>query len=227
MKDEGYPERNSDREYAPVICYCTLLLYLKNKYAKLITGGNMGAETILVVDDDEDILELIERHLSNRGYEVLTAYDGEQAISLLDKLKFDLIITDLKMPKFDGMEVMRRAKEKDPNTEVVILTGHGTVDTVVEALRDGGAFDYLQKPLHNIKQLSFVTKKALERKRLRLENHKLLEEQNDTNSRLRDKLIRVSRDLSGVVQLVSSSPDEDMKNTVVPALEAIIAVLKN
>ncbi len=187
----------------------------------------MGAETILVVDDDEDILELIERHLSNRGYEVLTAYDGEQAISLLDKLKFDLIITDLKMPKFDGMEVMRRAKEKDPNTEVVILTGHGTVDTVVEALRDGGAFDYLQKPLHNIKQLSFVTKKALERKRLRLENHKLLEEQNDTNSRLRDKLIRVSRDLSGVVQLVSSSPDEDMKNTVVPALEAIIAVLKN
>ena len=187
----------------------------------------MGVETILVVDDDEDILDLIERHLSNRGYEVLTAYDGEQAISLLDKLTFDLVITDLKMPKFDGMEVLRRAKEKDPNIEVVILTGHGTMDSVVEALRDGGAFDYLQKPLHNIKQLSFVTKKALERKRLRLENQKLLEALNETNSRLREKLTRVSKDLTGVVQLISSSSDNETKNTVIPVLDALISVLKS
>ena len=180
----------------------------------------MEAETILLVDDDEDILDLIERHLSHRGYEVLTAYDGEQAISLLDKIKFDLVITDLKMPKFDGMEVLRRAKEKDPNIEVVILTGHGTMDSVVEALRDGGAFDYLQKPLHNIKQLSFVTKKALERKRLRLENQKLIETLNETNSRLKEKLMRVSRDLTGIVKLVSSSSDNEIKNTVVPALDA-------
>jgi len=187
----------------------------------------MGAETILVVDDDEDILDLIERHLSNRGYEVLTAYDGEQAISLLDKLMFDLVITDLKMPKFDGMEVLKKAKEKDPNIEVVILTGHGTMDSVVEALRDGGAFDYLQKPLHNIKQLSFVTKKALERKRLRLENQKLLEALNETNSRLREKLTRVSKDLTGVVHLISSSSDNEIKNTVIPVLDALISVLKS
>ena len=187
----------------------------------------MGAETILVVDDDEDILDLIERHLSNRGYEVLTAYDGEQAISLLDKLTFDLVITDLKMPKFDGMEVLKKAKEKDPNIEVVILTGHGTMDSVVEALRDGGAFDYLQKPLHNIKQLSFVTKKALERKRLRLENQKLVEALNETNSRLREKLTRVSKDLTGVVHLISSSSDNEIKNTVIPVLDALISVLKS
>lgn len=187
----------------------------------------MEAETILLVDDDEDILDLIERHLSHRGYEVLTAYDGEQAISLLDKIKFDLVITDLKMPKFDGMEVLRRAKEKDPNIEVVILTGHGTMDSVVEALRDGGAFDYLQKPLHNIKQLSFVTKKALERKRLRLENQKLIETINETNSKLREKLMRVSRDLTGIVKLVSSSSDSEIKHTVVPALDAIIEVLQS
>ncbi len=187
----------------------------------------MEAETILVVDDDEDILDLIERHLSHRGYEVLTAYDGEQAISLLDKIRFDLVITDLKMPKIDGMEVLRRAKEKDPNIEVVILTGHGTMDSIVEALRDGGAFDYLQKPLHNIKQLSFVTKKALERKRLRLENQKLIETLNDTNLRLSEKLTRVSRDITGILQLVSSSSDREIKHTVVPALDAIIEVLKS
>jgi len=187
----------------------------------------MEAETILLVDDDEDILDLIERHLSHRGYEVLTAYDGEQAISLLDKIKFDLVITDLKMPKFDGMEVLRRAKEKDPNIEVVILTGHGTMDSVVEALRDGGAFDYLQKPLHNIKQLSFVTKKALERKRLRLENQKLIEALNETNSRLKGKCMRVSKDITGIIQLVSSSSDDAIKHTVVPALEAIVEVLKS
>ena len=186
----------------------------------------MGTDTILVVDDDEDILELIERHLSNRGYEILTAYDGEQALSLLDKIKFDLIITDLKMPKIDGMEVLRRAKEKDPNIEVVILTGHGTMDSVIEALRDGGAFDYLNKPLHNIKQLSFVTKKALERKRLRIENQQLLDTLRETNTRLKEKLNRVTRDLNGIMHIVAASTDIELKQTMVPAIEAIIEVLK-
>ena len=186
----------------------------------------MGTDTILVVDDDEDILELIERHLSNRGYEILTAYDGEQALSLLDKIKFDLIITDLKMPKIDGMEVLRRAKEKDPNIEVVILTGHGTMDSVIEALRDGGAFDYLNKPLHNIKQLSFVTKKALERKRLRIENQQLLDTLRETNTRLKEKLNRVTRDLNGIMHIVAASTDNELNQTMAPALEAIIEVLK-
>ncbi len=186
----------------------------------------MGNETILIVDDDEDILELIERHLSNKGYEVVTAYDGEQALPLLDKVKFDLVITDLKMPRMDGMELLRRVKERDPNIEVVILTGHGTMDSVIEALRDGGAFDYLQKPLHNIKQLSFVTNKALERKRLRLENQKLVETLTDTNKRLREKLTRIIRDLNGIINIVASSPDKETKQTLIPALEAIVEVLK-
>src|SRR3990170_6343884 len=186
----------------------------------------MGNENILVVDDDEDILELIERHLSNKGYEVVTAYDGEQALPLLEKVKFDLVITDLKMPKIDGMEVLRKVKEKDPNIEVVILTGHGTMDTVIEALRDGGAFDYLQKPLYNIKQLSFVTKKALERKRLRLENQKLLETLKESNKRLAEKLNREIRDLNGIIHLASSSSNSDFKQTLIPALAAIVEVLK-
>ena len=187
----------------------------------------MGNETILVVDDDEDILELIERHLSNKGYEVITAYDGEQALPLLDKVKFDLVITDLKMPKIDGMEILRRVKEVDPTIEVVILTGHGTMDSVIEALRDGGAFDYLQKPLYNIKQLSFVTKKALERKHLRLENQRLIETLNEQNKRLREKLLRVTRDLNGIINIAVSSSDIEMRQTLVPALEAIVEVLKN
>src|SRR4030065_2641634 len=182
----------------------------------------MENETILVVDDDEDILELIERHLSNKGYDVVTAYDGEQALILLDKVKFDLVITDLKMPKVDGMEVLRKVKEKDPNIEVVILTGHGTMDSVIEALRDGGAFDYLQKPLYNIKQLSFVTKKALERKRLRLENLKLVETLGETNKKMKEKLARVSRDLNGIMSIVATSSDHELTQPIVPALEAII-----
>lgn len=185
----------------------------------------METETILVVDDDEDIVNLIERHLSNKGYEVLTAYDGEQAISLLEKTNFDLVITDLKMPKIDGMEVLRRAKEKDTNIEVVILTGHGTMDSIIEALRDGGAFDYLHKPLYNIKQLSFVTRKAMERKRLRLENLKLIEGIKETNKRLKEKFSRVTRDLNGIINLVGSSSDNDLKKTTIPALEALVEVL--
>jgi len=186
----------------------------------------MGKETILVVDDDEDILNLIERHLSLKGYEVITAYDGEQALSLIDKVKFDLVITDLKMPKIDGMELLRRVKEKDPTVEVVILTGHGTMESVIEALRDGGAFDYLQKPLYNIKQLSFVTKKALERKQLKIENQRLIEALKDTNKRLKEKLVRVTRDLNGIIQIASTTTDQEMRQTLIPALEAIVEVLK-
>ena len=186
----------------------------------------MENETILVIDDDEDILELIERHLSNKGYEVVTAYDGEQALPLLEKVKFDLVITDLKMPKIDGMEVLRRVKEKDPHIEVVILTGHGTMDNVIEALRNGGAFDYLQKPLYNIKQLSFITRKALERKRLRLENQRLMETLKEGNSLLKEKLVRVTKDLNGIMTLLASSSDHELTQTVVPALEAIIEILK-
>lgn len=186
----------------------------------------MGNETILVIDDDEDILNLIEWHLTNRGYDVITAYDGEQALSLVEKIHVDLVITDLKMPKIDGMEVLRRVKNKDPNIEVIILTGHGTMESVIEALRDGGAFDYLQKPLYNIKQLSFVTQKALERKRLRIENQRLIERLKESNVRLKEKLNRVTRDLNGIINLVASSSDQSLKHTVVPALEALVEVLK-
>ncbi|MBI5198178.1 MAG: response regulator [Nitrospirae bacterium] len=186
-----------------------------------------GHETILVIDDDEDVLGLIEKHLSNKGFEIVTAYDGEQGLALAEKALFDLVITDLKMPKIDGMEVLRRIKEKTPDTEVVILTGHGTMDSAIEALRDGGAFDYLQKPLYNIKQLSFVTRKALERKRLRLENLKLIETLSDNNKKLEDKLARVVKDLQAIVKMTASSSDSELKKTLTPSLEAIIEILKN
>jgi len=187
----------------------------------------MGEETILVIDDDENILNLIEWHLTRRGYDVITAYDGEQALSLIERIPVDLVITDLKMPKIDGMEVLRRVKEKDPNIEVVILTAHGTMESVIEALRDGGAFDYLQKPLENIKQLSFVTQKALERKKLRIENQRLIETLKESNRRLQEKLNRVTRDLQGLVNLIASSSDNSLKQTIIPALEALIEVLKS
>jgi two-component system NtrC family response regulator/two-component system response regulator AtoC len=185
----------------------------------------MKKETILVVDDDEDVQGLIEKHLTNKGFEVVTAYDGEQALALIDRVTFDLVITDLKMPKFDGMEVLRRVKEKNRDTEVVILTGHGTMDTAIEALRDGGAFDYLQKPLYNIKQLSFVTRKALERKRLRLENQRLVETSKDQNKRMEEKMARVIKDLQALSRIAASSSDKEIKNILTPAIEAIAEVL--
>jgi DNA-binding NtrC family response regulator len=186
----------------------------------------MGQETILIVDDDEDVLSLIEKHLTNKGFEVVTAYDGEQALALVERVDFDLVITDLKMPKIDGMEVLRRIKEKSPDTEVVILTGHGTMDSAIEALREGGAFDYLQKPLYNIMQLSFVTRKALERKRLRLENLHLVETLKQNNKKLEDKLARVIKDLHAIGRMAASSADTEMKTALIPAIEAIAQVLK-
>lgn len=186
----------------------------------------MNRETILVVDDDEDVLGLIEKHLSHRGYEVITAYDGEQALRLLERVRFDLVITDLKMPRMDGMEVLRRVKAAYPDTEVIILTGHGTMDSAIEALRDGGAFDYLQKPLYNIKQLSFVAKKALERKRLREENRKLLTTLQERQRHLEEKLARVRKDLEGLARLVTQSTDPDLRGKIRSTIEGIIEIIR-
>jgi two-component system response regulator AtoC len=129
-------------------------------------------ERILVVDDEEGIRAFIGEVLEGEGRKVTLASDGEAAARLLDRESFHLMITDLKMPGLDGMSLLRKARQESPETEVVVLTAHGTVAGAVEAMRLG-AFDYLDKPLSGPDELRLVAGRAIERRRLRQEAQRL------------------------------------------------------
>lgn len=130
--------------------------------------------TVLVVDDEKGQREILRAILETEGYEVGTASGGEEALTAIQKVGFDLVITDLKMPGMDGHGVLKRIIKERPNTSVVMVTAHGSIDSAVEAIRLG-AFDYLTKPLDRDRLLS-VAKKAVDKARLLNENMLLREQ---------------------------------------------------
>lgn len=129
---------------------------------------------ILVIDDEEIVCESLKRILDEEGYEVEIALNGFEAFDKMAVSPFDIIITDLKMPGLDGMEVLRRIRSGYPNTIVIMITGFSTVETAVEAMKLG-AFDYIPKPF-TPDEVSVVVKKAVEQKNLLLENIYLRQE---------------------------------------------------
>ncbi|HNS95944.1 MAG TPA: sigma-54 dependent transcriptional regulator [Polyangiaceae bacterium] len=114
-------------------------------------------DQVLVVDDEANIRRVLSAQLAREGYEVHTAEDGERALAILREHHIDLVITDLRMPKMDGMALLRHAIEIDPDLPVVMLTAHGTVDNAVEALKTG-AFDYITKPFDQTELRAIVAK---------------------------------------------------------------------
>jgi two-component system, NtrC family, response regulator AtoC len=117
---------------------------------------------ILVVDDEPNLRRVLSAQLTRDGYDVHTAEDGEQALQLLAEHHIDLVITDLRMPKLDGMELLRRTVQLDEELPVVMITAHGTVDNAVEALKTG-AFDYITKPFDQAEVRTIVRKALLTR----------------------------------------------------------------
>jgi CheY-like chemotaxis protein len=128
----------------------------------------MGNEKILVIDDSPEILNLFSEYLSTEGYEVDTAEDGAKGISLIEKNFYDLILTDLKMPDTDGMEVLKYIRENSPDSLCIILTGYGTIKNAVEATQKG-AYDYLTKPV-KMDEILVTFRRAFEHRDLKREN---------------------------------------------------------
>ena len=118
--------------------------------------------TILVVDDEAEICELLQDFLTQEGYQVSTAKDGQEAISLGNQNRFDLALLDIKMPGMDGIEVFQELKKAKKDLEVIILTGHGTLRTAKEAM-GLGAYDYLTKPFE-LRLVKDIIREALDRK---------------------------------------------------------------
>jgi len=129
------------------------------------------SEHILVVDDEESSREAITRALERSGYQVQGVSDPYHVLRILKEEPVSLIITDLKMPGLNGLELLRQTKEINPDISVIVLTGYGTIESAVEAMKIG-AYDYLCKPI-NINEMRVVVSKALERQKLVLENKAL------------------------------------------------------
>ncbi|MGA6827990.1 sigma-54-dependent transcriptional regulator [Nitrospira sp. NS4] len=125
-------------------------------------------EKILVVDDEQSLREVLSIMLKRAGYAVTSVSDGEEAIEQLQKEIFDLVITDLRMPKVDGMEVLKAVKSASPETVVLIITAFATADSAVEAMKQG-AYDYLTKPFQ-VDEVQLIIRNALEKRRLTTEN---------------------------------------------------------
>ena len=134
----------------------------------------MSVPRILVVDDEMIVCESCKRILEEEGYEVATALSGKEAFEKMKTHPFDIVITDLKMPEIDGMEVLRTLRKEYPDSIIIMITGFSTVETAVEAMKLG-AFDYIPKPF-TPDEVSIVVKKAIEKKSLMLENIYLRQE---------------------------------------------------
>jgi DNA-binding NtrC family response regulator len=123
-------------------------------------------ERILVVDDSPETLEMLERNLNSVGYQVFKAPGVAEAIKMLDDTVVDLVITDYKMPRSSGMDLIRYVRENLRNTEVMMITGYATVEGAVEAIKTG-AEQYLTKPFTDVELFSAV-RSALDKRRLRM-----------------------------------------------------------
>ena len=117
---------------------------------------------LLIVDDEEQFAEALSARLSMRNYEVMTSLTGEDAIEKIKNYNFDVVILDVRLPGIEGTEVMREIKNQKPLTEIIMLTGHGTVEMAIEGMKLG-AFDFLMKPCET-EDLTEKINKAHDRK---------------------------------------------------------------
>jgi len=120
---------------------------------------------ILVADDEEGVRAFLADALEVDGHQVVRAADGQEAVECLARESFHLLITDLRMPRLDGMALVRQVRRERPETEVIVLTAYGSVETAIEAMKLG-AFDYLQKPISSPAELRLLVQRALERREL-------------------------------------------------------------
>jgi len=155
---------------------------------------------VLVADDEDNLRRVLQAQLQRDGYEVHGVADGEAVLQAMAEHHIDVLITDLRMPKLDGMQVLKSVSERFPNVPVIMITAHGTVDTAVEALKLG-AFDYVTKPFDRAEFRTVVAKAARTRE---------LSQQHvsgDPNQRGRYRIIGQSEPMRGVYDVIEKVAD--------------------
>ncbi|MBU2499535.1 MAG: response regulator, partial [Proteobacteria bacterium] len=156
-------------------------------------------ETILVVDDEKDICEVLDISLSDLGYKVSTAGNGEEALQVFERIRPSIVLTDIRMPGMDGIELLQRIKEQDPETEVIVITGHGDMDLAIRSLKLE-ATDFITKPI-NDELLEFALKRVQERITSRRRMREYTEDLERLVREQSEKLIKAER-LTAVGQVI-------------------------
>ena len=169
----------------------------------------MSKTRVLIVDDEKSMRDLLSITLEKEGYDVETAAGGELAIEVLHRETVDAVITDLRMPKVDGLQVLRAAKEISPDIAVIVITAVASTETAVEAMKLG-AYDYITKPF-KLDEVNLIVRNALERKRLRDENL-YLRRQLETQHRFENIIGKSNRitEVFDTIRKIADSPSTAM-----------------
>ncbi len=134
----------------------------------------MMKEKILIVDDEPEITSFLDKLLSQEGFEIKQANSGLKAMEIFNFEPVDLIITDIRMPGMDGVELIHKIKKSNKDQEIIVLTGFATIDNAVQILRDGGVYDYLTKPLKDIDAFIRTVNNAISQRKLKTEKKEMV-----------------------------------------------------
>lgn len=155
-------------------------------------------DIVLIVEDKDSMADMLSKTLSSEGFDTVIAHDGLEALQLFEKGRFDLVLTDLKLPKKEGVDVLKEIKEDNPMVPVIVMTAFGTIETAVKAMKLG-AYDFITKPF-DTDHLLLLIRRALESQRLFRENMLLREE--FTSKYKMPTLIGKSEEIGEVVQKI-------------------------
>jgi signal transduction histidine kinase/DNA-binding response OmpR family regulator len=180
----------------------------------------MPDNRILIIDDEPRMVESLKTLLTMEGYKVIGENDPRKGLSRLNESEFDLVITDIKMPGIDGMEILTRAHEKDPFMGVILITGYASLDSAKHAI-DKGAFGYLTKPLE-MDELKLVVAQSIGKRQIELERLRLLNELKVANETLELKLAQINA-LSAAGNLLAATID--LKDALTYILSLAIDVI--
>jgi DNA-binding NtrC family response regulator len=165
----------------------------------------MATKNVLIVDDDPATLDFMRLYVESEGYEVATAGTGEEALRLADSRRFDISLTDLQLPDLDGIELVKRLRDVSPDTEIIMVSGHGSVTRAVEATK-AGAFYFVEKPVA-FEELTLLMEKAIERRQQAQEIRRLRDRL--TNRTSYYNLIGGSKAMQTVYELIDSVAESD------------------
>jgi len=160
----------------------------------------MASEQILVVDDEPLMRDFLYEAFRRKGYRVNVAPDGLEALQMLEKANYDMVLTDVKMPRLSGLEVLEKVKEMSPETKVVMITAYGTIENAVESMKLG-AFDYITKPF-SVDEIELVVKRAIDYQKLVDENRRLRSELGERYSF--SNIVGKSRKMQSIFSLVKT-----------------------
>ncbi len=165
----------------------------------------MNNTRILLIDDDKSLCTLLTMNLNDAGYKVTSSTEGKEALDLIEKEVFNIIITDLRIDTVTGFGILKKVKNISPSTEVIMVTGHGSVEDAVDAMKKG-AFNYITKPV-DPDELNLVIQKALEKQKLTNEV-KNLRSQLEKEISLKN-IIAVSPKMRSVIEMINRIADSD------------------